>query len=227
MEKNAEDRYQSAESLRADLCFIRNTFEKGGSLDDFIVGQTDNHSKFLIPEKLYGRERELAQLFSIFEAIKANGGQAVVTITGASGVGKSRLAHELERPVVEAQGRFAEGKFDQHRPCMPFHALIQALQGLIQQVLSESEHRLDKFRKKIIEETGLEATVLVEAIPEIAMLLGPEFLAAESHISMSAIEREERFKAILVKLLFQFGPKGRPLVLFLVSLDWPKILTIG
>lgn len=216
MEKNAEDRYQSAEALQADLRFIRERFEKDTSLDGFILGHTDKNSRFLIPEKLYGREDELSQLFSAFETIKLNGGSTLVTVSGASGVGKSRLVHEVQRPVVEARGRFAFGKFDQYRRGIPFYALIQALQDLIRQVLSESETAVERFRKQVIAELGSEANVLLEVLPEVAMLLGPELPSAETNLSMGTLEREERFKTLLVKFLKIFGPKGRPLVLFLV-----------
>src|SRR5271170_3834439 len=146
MAKNAEDRYQSAEALQADLRFIQDRYEKGKRLDHFILGHTDNNSRFLIPEKLYGREEELAQLFAAFELVKSNGGSAVITVSGLSGVGKSRLVHEVQRPVVEARGRFASAKFDQYRRGIPFYALIQALQDLIRQVLSESESTLESFQ---------------------------------------------------------------------------------
>jgi len=220
MAKNAEDRYQSAEALQADLRFIQERYDKGSSLSGFILGHTDNNSRFLIPEKLYGREEELAQLFAAFESIKLNGGSAVITVSGASGVGKSRLVHEIQLPVVEARGRFASGKFDQYRRGIPFYALIQALQDLIRQVLSESESTLESFRKQVIESLGSEANVLLEVLPEVAMLFGSELPSADTNISMGTLEREERFKSLLVKLLKLFGPKGRPIVLFLVSLSF-------
>lgn len=216
MAKNAEDRYQSAEALQADIRFIRERFEKDTSLDGFILGHTDKNSRFLIPEKLYGREDELSRLFSAFETIKLNGGSALVTVSGASGVGKSRLVHEVQRPVVEARGRFASGKFDQYQRGVPFYALIQALQDLIRQVLSESETTVERFRKQVIAELGSEVNVLLEVLPEVAMLLGPELPSAETNLSMGTLEREERFKTLLVKFLKIFGPKSRPLVLFLV-----------
>ena len=216
MAKNAEDRYQSAEALQADLRFIQERYEKGHNLDNFVVGHTDNNSRFLIPEKLYGRDEESNQLFQAFEAIRLNGGSAVVTVSGVSGVGKSRLVHEVQRPVVEARGRFASGKFDQHRRGIPFYSLIQTLQDLIRQVLSESEATVEKFRKQVIVELGAEANALLEVFPEIAMLLGPELPSAEANLSTGTLEREERFKTLLVKFLKIFGPIGRPLVLFLV-----------
>jgi len=227
MAKNAEDRYQSADGLQADLRYIRDKYENHKNLDQFILGHTDNNSRFLIPEKLYGREEELSQLFSAFEAIKLNGGAAMVTVSGVSGVGKSRLVHELQRPVVEARGRFASGRFDQHYRGIPFHAFIEALQDLIRQVFSESDATAERFRRRAIEVLGHEAAALIDLLPEVGTLLGPELISGEANIS-GTLEREDRLKSLLVKFLRIFGPKGRPLVLFLVLLpsnSYP--LTVG
>lgn len=220
MAKNAEDRYQSADALQADLRFISKRYESGASLDKFILGHTDNNSRFLIPEKLYGREEELARLFSAFEIVKNNGGSAFVTVSGVSGVGKSRLVHEIQRPVVEARGRFATGKFDQYRRGTPFYAIIQALQDLVRQVLSESEATVEEYRKMVSSSIGSEANVLADVIPEIAMLLGPEVPSTDQKVPQGSMEREERFKTLLVKFVALFGPKGRPLVLFFDDLQW-------
>jgi len=217
MEKNAEDRYQSADGLQADLRYIRDKYEKHQALDRFILGHTDNNSRFIIPEKLYGRKEEFSQLFSAFEAVKLNGGAAFVTISGASGVGKSRLVHEVQRPVVEARGRFAWGRFDQSQSGIPFRALIEALQDLMRQVFSEREATIERFRKRAIEVLGSEASALVDVLPEVGTLLGPETISAEKSISRGTLEREERFRFLLVKFIRIFGPKGKPLVLFLVS----------
>jgi osomolarity two-component system sensor histidine kinase CHK1 len=216
MSKNAEDRYQSADALQADLRFIRERYEKGESLDNFILGHTDNNSRFLIPEKLYGRDEELATLTAVFETIKVNGGSAVVTVSGVSGVGKSRLVHEVQRPVFEARGRFTSGKFDQQSNGKPLYALVQALEDLVLQVLSESETTLEIYRTRIMTTLGAEATFLVDNIPELSMLLGPEVPRTETDVSMSSMEREERYKAVLGKFLRIFAPKGNPLVIFLV-----------
>jgi len=217
MSKNAEDRYQSAEALQADLHFIQDRYEKNLSLESFILGHTDKSSRFLITEKLYGRETELVELSNAFEDIRVQGGSKLITVSGVSGIGKSRLVHEIQRPVVEARGCFATGKFDQFRRGIPYYSLIQALQDLIRQVLSESEATVDKFRKKVIAELGADVDVLLDILPEVASLLGSEIPSPRTNLS-STLEREERFKTIIVKTLKLFGPKGRPLVLILVGI---------
>lgn len=220
MAKNAEERYQSAEAIQADLRFIQERYGKNLSLDGFILGHTDNNSRFLIPEKLYGREKELAQLTSAFQRVRAVGGSGVINVSGVSGIGKSRLVLEIQRPALEARGRFASARFQQHRNGVPFYALIQAIQELLRQVLSESETSVERFRKKAIASLGSETNVLQEVIPEMAMLVGYELPSTERTVSVGTLEREERFKHLLIKFLKIFGPRGKPLVLFLDDLHW-------
>ncbi|MBD0361258.1 MAG: serine/threonine-protein kinase PknK, partial [Coleofasciculus sp. C3-bin4] len=67
--KTAEDRYQSALGLKADLEACLKMLEESGEISHFIVGQLDLYSQFLIPQKLYGREEEVATLMDAFERV--------------------------------------------------------------------------------------------------------------------------------------------------------------
>ncbi|NER02177.1 MAG: serine/threonine protein kinase, partial [Okeania sp. SIO3C4] len=69
MAKNAEDRYQNALGLKYDLekCLAR--WEKVGKIETFKLGERDLSDRFLIPEKLYGREAEVQALLDTFERV--------------------------------------------------------------------------------------------------------------------------------------------------------------
>jgi histidine kinase len=69
MAKNAEDRYQSAAGLLADLEICFNQFKNQGEITDFTPGCLDILSQFLIPQKLYGREKQVNQLLAAFERV--------------------------------------------------------------------------------------------------------------------------------------------------------------
>jgi serine/threonine protein kinase len=60
MAKNAEERYQSAAGIKADLevCLVQ--LETTGRIEPFPLGTQDSSDKFQIPQKLYGREREIS-----------------------------------------------------------------------------------------------------------------------------------------------------------------------
>ncbi|MBN3875773.1 MULTISPECIES: hypothetical protein [unclassified Nostoc] len=76
MAKNAEDRYQSALGLKSDLEKCLAQFQEIGKIEDFEIGQRDvcvgvarRRHRFLIPEKLYGRESEVDTLLQAFERV--------------------------------------------------------------------------------------------------------------------------------------------------------------
>ncbi|MEZ2273013.1 MAG: serine/threonine protein kinase, partial [Microcoleus sp.] len=67
--KTAENRYQTAEGLKFDLEFCLAKLQANGNISDFTVGNADRASQLLIPQKLYGRETEVAALLSAFERV--------------------------------------------------------------------------------------------------------------------------------------------------------------
>ena len=65
--KNAEDRYQSALGIKADLEECLKRLRDSGRIDAFPIGHKDISERFVLPSKLYGRENEIATLVSIFD----------------------------------------------------------------------------------------------------------------------------------------------------------------
>ena len=69
MAKNAEDRYQSAMGLKYDLENCLNQWKETGTIIEFEIGEQDRSDRFIIPEKLYGRETEVKMLLEAFERV--------------------------------------------------------------------------------------------------------------------------------------------------------------
>jgi PAS domain S-box-containing protein len=69
MAKNAEDRYQSALGLKHDLEHCLQQLQTTGHIPSFDLGQRDICDRFLIPEKLYGRQQEVSVLLAAFERV--------------------------------------------------------------------------------------------------------------------------------------------------------------
>ena len=67
MSKDAEDRYQNAFGVMADLTVCREQFEKTGTMTSFELGLKDRSSRFILPQTLYGREKELDMLIQSFD----------------------------------------------------------------------------------------------------------------------------------------------------------------
>ncbi|TGZ80051.1 hypothetical protein EX30DRAFT_308148 [Ascodesmis nigricans] len=219
LKKNAEERYQTGSGLQADLDLMIRLLKEGKSLDSVKIGELDTSSTFLISEKLYGRENDIKQLKDAYESCLKSGGCTIVMIQGPSGVGKSRLVNEIQRPVVEKKGYvfFTSGKFDQYKSGFSFFTLIQTLQDLIRQVLSESPASLARWRTDIIRAFDDDVAVLIEVIPELGILLGPDY-QIKPLADLGPAERESRFRNAIGRLLFVFGRKG--VVIFLDDLQW-------
>src|SRR5262245_21165140 len=135
--KNAEDRYQSAHGIVADLSECLRQWQARGRIEPFLLGRSDRSDKLQIPQKLYGREHEIAALLAAFDRVSA-GASELVLVAGYAGVGKSALVHELYKPISARRAYFIAGKFDQLQRNIPYSALIQALRSLVQQLLTES-----------------------------------------------------------------------------------------
>ena len=217
LRKNAEDRYQTASGLKADLDLMVRLLSEGKSLDAVRIGELDTTSQFVITEKLYGREESVALLLGAYRGCVERGGCVVVTVHGDPGVGKSRLIKEIQRPVVENKGFFTTGKFDQYKRDFSFFTLVQTLQDLIRQVLSEPPPTLTRWRTETIRAFDGDAAVLMDVIPELKLLLGPDF-DVEPLPNLGPVERESRFRDAFGRLLAIFGRRG--VVIFLDDLQW-------
>ena len=67
--KTAEERYQSALGLKADLEECLFQLQATGKIENFVPGRLDKSGHFVIGQKLYGREAEVATLMAAFERV--------------------------------------------------------------------------------------------------------------------------------------------------------------
>ena len=111
-------------------------------IDDFPLGRRDTPDRLLIPEKLYGRAREVETLLAAFDRVVKSGAPELVLVSGYSGIGKSSVVNELHKALVPPRGLFASGKFDQYKRDIPYSTLAQAFQSLIRPLLGKSDAEL-------------------------------------------------------------------------------------
>src|ERR1700682_2494104 len=67
--KNAEERYQTASGLEDGLRWCLAEWRSQVRIDPFPLGAHDSSDRLLIPEKLYGREREVDALLAAFDRV--------------------------------------------------------------------------------------------------------------------------------------------------------------
>lgn len=220
--KTAEDRYQTAAGLGHDLRRCLSEWKRPGHIARFSLGERDASDRLLIPEKLYGREREVGSLLSAFDRVVAGGGPELVLIAGQGGVGKSVLAAELPRALVPRHGLFASGKFDQLKRDIPYASFAQALQGLIRPLLGKSEADLAPWRSALIAALGPNGALMATFVPELEILIGPQPPAPE----LPPRDAQRRFQLALRRLLTVFARPEHPLALFLDDLQWLDAATL-
>lgn len=213
--KNAEDRYQSAHSLRSDLEECLRQQQGLGRIEPFPIAQRDTSDRLQIPQKLYGRQEQLEILLSCFEQV-SRGATALVLISGYIGMGKSSLAQELYKSVTYRRGYFISGKFDQFQSDIPYASLIQAFRNLGQQLLMGSEAQIALWREKLLAAFGPNGRIITDVIPEIATIIGPQPKAP----ALDGIEAQNRFKFLIQKFITVFTHSEQPLVIFLDNLQW-------
>jgi serine/threonine protein kinase len=220
--KNAEERYQTASGVEADLRRCLAEWESSGRIDAFPLGISDASDRFRISEKLYGRETEIDALLAAFNRVMAAGTPALVLVSGYSGVGKSAVVHELHKALVPSRGLFASGKFDQYKRDIPYATLAQAFQTLVRQLLAKSEKEVGQWRAALVEAVGANGQLIVTLIPEVEYLIGKQPPVPD----LPPQDAQRRFQMVFRRFVRVFARKEHPLALFLDDLQWLDLATL-
>ncbi|GBE93200.1 trifunctional serine/threonine-protein kinase/ATP-binding protein/sensor histidine kinase [Nostoc cycadae] len=215
MAKNAEDRYQSALGLKFDLEKCLTQLRETGEIQSFEIASRDMCDRFIIPDKLYGREAEVETLLQAFERV-STGATEMILVAGFSGIGKTAIVNEVHKPIVRQQGYFIKGKYDQFNRNIPFSAFVQAFRDLIGQFLTESDIKIQQWKHKILEAVGENGQVIIDVIPELEIIIGQQPPA----IDLSGIAAQNRFNLLFQKFTQVFTSAEQPLVIFLDDLQW-------
>ncbi|MBD3560357.1 serine/threonine-protein kinase PknK [Planktothrix sp. FACHB-1355] len=213
--KTAEERYQSAWGLKADLETCLAQLQTTGNIGKFTPGKQDLISQFLIPQKLYGRTKEVTTLMEAFGRV-ASGGSEIILVSGYSGIGKTSVINEIHKPIVGQRGYFISGKFDQFKRNIPYASIIQAFQQLSQQILTESASKIATWKAQLLAAFGQQGNVIIDVIPEIELIVGPQPPVPQ----LGPTESQNRFNRVFREFIHVFTKAEHPLVLFLDDLQW-------
>jgi PAS domain S-box-containing protein len=220
--KNAEERYQTAFGLEADLRRCLTQWQSDGCVDPFPLGAHDASDRLLIPEKMYGREGEINALLAAFDRVVTHGTPELALVSGYSGIGKSSIVNELHKVLAPPRDLFASGKFDQYKRDIPYATVAQAFQTLIRQVLVKSEAEVDQWRGAIREALGPNGQLIVNLIPEVELIVGKQSPVPD----LPPNDARNRFQLAFRRFLGVFARSGHPLTLFLDDLQWLDAATL-
>jgi PAS domain S-box-containing protein len=220
--KTAEERYQTAAGLERDLRRCLAEWETQRRIDAFPLGQHDTPDRLLIPEKLYGREREIGTLLAAFDRVVSSGRPELVLVSGYSGIGKSAVVNELHKALVTPRGLFASGKFDQYKRDIPYATLAQAFQSLIRSLLGKSDAELAGWRDALREALHPNGRLMIDVVPELKLLIGEQPPVQE----LSPQQAQGRLQLVFRRFLGVFARPEHPLALFLDDLQWLDAATL-
>ncbi len=217
LEKSPEDRYRSAYGIRADLkkCLASPINYQ------FKVGQDDRMTFFRIPQRLYGRDAELAMLEqalerSIHERIQ------LVLVAGEAGVGKTALVNELQATVSTRKGYLVQGKFEQYNKNIPYSAFIEALRNLLSQWFDSPDEERAGLQHALKLNLGTNAGLMTRWLPELEQLIGSQ----REPEQLLPVEENNRFFLSVLRLLETLASQQKPIVLFMDDVQWADMSSV-
>ena len=222
LEKTAEERYQTAAGVAADLRRCLTQWEAGDGIADFALGLHDMPDRLHIPEKLYGREGEVQTLLTAFDRILESGTPELVLVSGYSGIGKSSVVNELHKVLVPPRGIFASGKFDQYKRDIPYSTLVQAFQSLVRPLLGTRDTELAGWRSALLEALEPNARLMTDLIPELKHIIGEQPPVPV----LEPLQAQSRFLLVFRRFIGVFARAEHPLALFLDDLQWLDAATL-
>jgi PAS domain S-box-containing protein len=220
--KTAEERYQTAAGVESDLRRCLDAWEAQQRIDAFPLGQQDTPDRLLIPEKLYGREREIETLLAAFDRVVKSGRPELVLVSGYSGIGKSAVVNELHKALVSPRGLFASGKFDQYKRDIPYATLAQAFRSLVRRQLGKSEAELQSWRDRLQQALDQHGSLIVGLVPELELIIGAQPPVPD----LPPQDARNRFQLVFRRFIGAFARPEQPLALFLDDLQWLDAATL-
>ncbi|MGJ7505953.1 PAS domain-containing protein [Variovorax sp. GT1P44] len=222
LSKAAEDRYQSAAGVEADLRLSLHAWSTRRQIDAFALASSESRSRLRVPERLYGRDRELEALRNALAQAASQDRVKIVLLSGYSGIGKSALVAEFQRSMPAGSGFFASGKADQYQSGVPHATLAQALQALLNPLLSLPPVEREAWQARLNEAVLANGRIIANMAPQLLELLGPQPSLPE----LSPRDHQVQFQTTLSRFLKVFGSEPLPLILFLDDLQWTDSATL-
>ena len=220
--KTAEDRYQTASAAGRDLARCLVEWELAGQVAPFGLADRDVSDRMTIPERLYGRSSDMAELTAAVDRIANGGATELLLVSGYSGIGKSSIVNELQRTLIASHAIFATGKADQYKRNIPYSTFVQAFQSLIRSLLVKSDAALARWREALLEALGSNGQLIADLVPDLKFIIGD--LAPPPELPPP--QAQSRFQLVVQRFIGLFAQADHPLIIFLDDLQWIDAATL-
>lgn len=222
LKKNPDERYKSAKGIKHDLLTVKLHHEKGKTLTRFKAGTKDLVGTYKQNQKLYGRDEEIEALLRAFRQLETHNSMLVL-IAGYSGIGKSALIRHVKYPIIQNNGNFISGKFDQFKKDIPYFAFIVAIEEHLKKLLTEPEEKVAEWNNRLMRVLGENAGLIVDIIPLLGKIIGKQPEVPK----LQPAEQEARFNFVLLDFIYAISTSEHPLVIFLDDLQWADLSSLN
>ncbi len=226
LDKNPENRYQTAAGLERDLRRCRRSWNQARRIDEFQLGMQEMAAELIFPNKLYSREDSLGVLLSAFDQVEISRTRTLAIVHGQSGVGKSALLASLFSQLSLRNTCVAAGKIDQYSKDLPYAPLVQAVESLIMRIIGQPDNELLFWRNRLLQRLGADGALALNLIPALRYLLGDLPPVPD----LPALEAQNRFRTVMQSLFSALASPSRPLVLVIDDVQWmdqPSVQLLG
>ncbi len=213
--KDPDDRYQSSHGLLWDLELCAQAWASQQAIPSFTLGERDVSQALEVDSEIVGRDAELTVCRQVFAQAMALGPRLLL-VSGAVGVGKSALVSEFGRTALSTPTFFLSSSFDAQERNQPYSALIHAFESLVGQLLVESEAKLAGWRERLLSALGPNISVMIDLVPQIARITGPQPAVAE----LSPSETQHRLQHVIREFIKVFASAAHPLVIAFDDCQW-------
>ncbi|MCP4132997.1 MAG: protein kinase [bacterium] len=216
LEKEPENRYQSARGLLHDL----EKFSRGQR--EFILGLNDRFIKLSYRSRLVGRENELDFLRDLFNRSRDGDGR-VCFVSGGAGRGKTRLVEELKDYVNQSEGILLEGKCFTQSNKTPYEPFKEVLNSYLNNFATYSETRKQEISAQVRDEFKDLGEIIIKLNPRMEEILGP----CTSLVPLETDRENDRFLVVVSQFFRRLSLIENGLVLVVEDLHWTDGGTIN
>jgi serine/threonine protein kinase len=166
LQKDPDQRYQSAFSLRCDLLKLRQELDLGVAARQIDFALASMNSINVVPHRIafVGRNDILEKMKASYEQTFKSRSRFFM-VAADRGFGKTRLLNEFRLRNLQNKERVLSFRFSRHQSGLSFNAIANGFNEYLERVARTKPHEADEIRHRIKNLLGPTAHHLAEVIP--------------------------------------------------------------